>query len=62
MTRTKEKEKTSEEEIICPFPEWKEYKKIRDRIPSDQKKLMKKNIGKKDAEGKIEILPMKKKF
>ncbi len=48
--------------VPCPFPEWKEYKEIRENLsPVDQKK-MQENIGNKDKQGKIEIIKMKSKF
>ena len=59
---TEIEQKKREEANPCPYPNWKEYAKIRKVLTPDKQKEMQANIGKKDVEKKIEIFPMKKKF
>lgn len=49
------------ENNLCPFPQHKVYAEIRQNLSLDQQKKMKENI-KVTADGKIEIVEMKKKF
>jgi hypothetical protein len=47
--------------LTCPFPDNKAYTKLREKLTPDKQKEMKENI-RISADGKIEIIKMKKKF
>ncbi len=48
-------------ETDCPFPNHKWYREVWSKLTSKQQEEMKKNI-RISADGKVEIIPMKKKF